>query len=132
MNARDRSPSVFGRWLRPLLVGLCVGLLCCTALLLLMARLVGSVDVPRQAVMPLAIVAAAVAALAAGFTAARLAGKNGLLLGAACGLLLFLIILIAGFARYAGVDGGTAVIKLAALVVAAGFGGLLGVNRRSR
>lgn len=132
MRSRDRADSVFRRWLRPLLIGLCVGLLCCMALLLLLAALVGSVDVPRTAVVPMAVTAAAVAAFAAGLTVARIAGKNGLLLGAACGLALFLLILVAGFARYTAVDGGTTAIKLAALTVAGAVGGVLGVSRRSR
>ena len=130
MKPNDNTRPLFSRLLRPLLVGLCVGVISCTLLLLLMALLVGSVDVPRQAVLPLAIAAGAIAAFLAGLVTARMAGKNGLLLGMACGLLMFLLILVAGFVRYTGVDAGVSAIKLAALLVAGGVGGVLGVNRR--
>ncbi len=130
MKAQDRTQSFLHRWLRPLLVGLCVGVLCCTLLLLLMALLIRSVDVPRAAITPLAVTAAAVGAFLAGLTAALTARKNGLLLGALCGLALFLLVLIAGAARSAGVSGSYALVKAAVLTVAGAIGGVLGVNRR--
>lgn len=130
MRAHNRTPSFFTRWLRPLLVGTAVGTLGCMALLMLMALVIQKVDVPRSAVLPLAIAAAAVGAFLAGLVAAAMAKQKGLLLGIACGLTLFLLILLAGFARYAGVDGGNAAVKLAVLLLAGGIGGVLGVNMR--
>jgi putative membrane protein (TIGR04086 family) len=97
---------------------------------MLMALIVQSVDVPRAAILPLAITAAAIGAFLAGLTAAAIAKQNGLLLGAVCGLVLFLLILLAGVARYAGVNGGNAVLKLAILLLCGSIGGVLGVNLR--
>lgn len=130
MKPNETTRPLFVRMVRPLLVGLCVGVISCTLLLLLMALAIGSVDIPRRLVLPLAIAAGAVAAFLAGLVAARLSGKNGLLLGLTCGLLLFLLILIAGFVRYTGVDTGVSAVKLAVLLVAGGVGGVLGVNKR--
>ncbi len=132
MRAHDRTPSFFRRWLRPVLVGVAVGLIGCIGLLMLMALIVQSVDVPRAAILPLAIAAAAIGAFLAGLTAAAVAGQKGLLLGAVCGLVLWLLILLAGVARYEGVSGGNALIKLAAFLLAGGIGGVLGVNMRKR
>ena len=126
MKNQDRAP------VKPVLLGLCIGVLCTTLLLLLMALVIRSVDVPRGAVTPLAVVAAGVGAFAAGLTAALAARRNGLLLGAVCGLLLFLIILLAGSLRSGGVDGSFAAVKAAVLTVAGAIGGVLGVNRRRR
>lgn len=130
MKPNENTRSAYARVARPLLAGLCVGVITCTVLLLLAAALVGAVDVPRQAVMPLAYGAAALAAFTAGLVTARLSGKKGLLMGAACGFLLYLLVLTAGFVRYTGVDIGLSALKLAILVVAGGVGGVLGVNRR--
>ena len=130
MRAHDRTPSFFHRWLRPVLVGVAVGLIGCIGLLMLMALIVQSVDVPRAAILPLAIAAAAIGAFLAGLTAAAIAGQKGLLLGAVCGFVLWLLILLAGVARYEGVSGGNALIKLAALLLSGGIGGVLGVNMR--
>ena len=130
MRAHDRTSSFFTRWLRPALIGVAVGLIVCIGLLMLMALVVQSVDVPRAAILPLAIIAAALGAFAAGLTSAAVAGQKGLMLGFVCGLALWLLILIAGVARYEGVSGGNALIKLAALVLSGGIGGVLGVNMR--
>lgn len=130
MRAHDRTPSFFRSWLRPVLVGVAVGLIGCIGLLMLMALVVQSVDVPRAVILPLALAAAAIGALLAGLTAAAIAKQKGLLLGAVCGLVLWLLILLAGVARYEGVSGGNALIKFAALLLSGGIGGVLGVNMR--
>ncbi len=130
MNTRDKSGGFVQQWVRPLLVGTAVSVILCVAMLFLMAALVQSVDVPRVAVTPMAVAAAAVGAFGGGLTAATLAGRKGLAVGALCGTVLFLLILLAGVARLDGVDGVYSLLKLAVLIVTGGLGGVLGVNRR--
>ena len=132
MSGRNGSPSVFERWVRPVLIGVAVGVIVCILLLLMMAAVVQTVDVPRRATMPLAVIAAAAGAFAAGLTASAVTGRRGLPVGAVCGLTMFLLILIAGFVRYSGVSGGYALIKLAALLVSGSVGGLLGMGLRRK
>ena len=132
MNAQEPTRAILHRWVRPLLVGLCVGVLCCTLLLLLAAFLIRSVEIPRAAVTPLAVAAAGIGAFAAGLAAALTAGQRGLVTGALCGLLLFIIILLAGLFRSSGIDLGYTAVKCAVLTVAGAVGGVLGVNRRRR
>lgn len=132
MNTQSTTRTVLQQWVRPLLVGLCVGVLCCTLLLLLAALAIQSVEIPRAAVTPLATVAAGIGAFAGGLAAALAAGRRGLVMGALCGILLFVIILLAGLARATGIDPGYAAIKLAVLTVAGAIGGVLGVNRKRR
>ena len=132
MRSQNGAGSLTRQWLRPLLIGTAVGVVCCTLLLLVMAAVVNAVDIPRAATVPLAVAAAAIGAFAAGLAAALTAGRHGLAVGAASGVLLFLVILVAGFIRYAGVDGGYALLKAAVLMVMGGLGGVLGVNRRRR
>jgi len=71
-------------------------------------------------------------AFAAGLAAALTAGQRGLVIGALCGLLLFIIILLAGLFRSSGIDLGYTAVKCAVLTVAGAVGGVLGVNRRRR
>ena len=132
MNTQPSTRTILQQWVRPLLVGLCVGVLCCTLLLLLAALAIQSVEIPRAAVTPLATVAAGIGAFAGGLAAALAAGRRGLVMGALCGILLFVIILLAGVARTTGIDSGYAAIKLAVLTVAGAVGGVLGVNRKRR
>ena len=132
MRAQDRSPSFFRCWLRPMLVGVAVGLIVSVGMLMLMALLVQTLDVPRVAVLPMAIAAAAIGAFSAGLTAAAVSKQRGLVHGLVCGLVLWFLILAAGFSRYAGVSAGNAAIKLAVLVLTGAIGGVLGVNMRKR
>ena len=118
-------------FLRPLLVGLCIGVVSCTLLLLLAALLFRSVDIPTGAVTPIAVTVAAIGTFLAGWVAARVAGSRGLLIGSACGLVLFLTILLIGLIR-GNVEVGFAAIKLAALTLSGAIGGVLGVNHKRR
>ena len=59
------------RFLRPVIIGAVVGALCCTLLLAVMAAIVASQDIPKAAITPMAIVAAAAGAFFGGFAAAR-------------------------------------------------------------
>lgn len=117
--------------LQPLLIGLCVGVVSCTLLLLAAAYMIRTADMAPGVATPIAITAAAISALLGGWATARCAGRRGLLLGGACGALLFLIILLVGLFR-GGVEGGYAAIKLAALVFGGAGGGILGVHRKRR
>lgn len=129
MNTRDSNRPSPLAWWRPLTCGLCVGVLFSTLLLLLCALLIQSVEIPLGTATPLAVAAAGTGALAAGWTAARIAGCRGLVWGVLCGGLLTLIILVAGLVRAGGVDPGFAAVKAAVLTVAGGIGGVLGIGK---
>ena len=130
MKTQDKP--ILRQWLRPIGVGLCVGVIVGTLTLLLLALLFRSVEIPHGAAAPLAVTAAAVGAFGAGLTAARLARCRGLAVGALCGVGLFLILLVAGLIRHGDVAPAFALIKGAALTLSGGVGGLLGVGRKHR
>ena len=130
MRTQEKNASFITGWVRPLLIGLAVSIVVCVAVLMLMALLVQQVDVPRAAVLPMAIAAGALGAFGGGMASAIVSGQRGLVMGCLCGLALFLLILLTGFIRYTGVSSGTAFIKMAVLAVTGGLGGVLGVNRR--
>ena len=91
-------------------------------------RFAGGENTGLRMKLIVAIGAAAVGAFFGGLTAARLTGKNGLFIGACCGVLLFLLVLAAGFVKNTGVSVGYAFVKLGVLTVLGGIGGALGVN----
>ena len=130
MKPREKSASLWQTLLRPVAIGLCVGVVCCTLCLLLAALLLNTVDVPQGAVAPLAVCAAGLGAFAAGVAAALATGCRGLMWGAVCGGLLYLVLLLAGLIRTGSIDGGYALIKMAVLTLCGALGGLLAVNRK--
>ena len=130
MKPHEKTKPLWSVAWRPLGIGLCMGVVCCTLLLLLAALLLNTADIPHGVVMPLAVCAAGCGAFTAGLAAALIAGQRGLVWGAVCGGLLYLILLLVGLVRSGGVDGGYAVIKAALLTLCGAIGGLIAVNRK--
>ena len=129
---KEDSSAMVKRFLRPVIIGAVVGALCCTLLLAVMAAIVASQDIPKAAITPMAIVAAAAGAFFGGFAAARIAKEKGLLIGGACGLLLFILAALAGFAFLKEIRGAYILVKLAVMLVLSALGGVIGVNLRKR
>ena len=115
---------------RALLPGVAVGAVTATGLMLLCALLTVRLDLPQEATTPMALSAAGLGALVGGATAGLCHRQKGLPLGAVCGTLLYLILLIAGLARGGGLALGYAALKWAVLTVCSAAGGVWGVNRR--
>ena len=129
---KEDSSAMVKRFLRPVIIGAVVGALCCTLLLAVMAAIVASQDIPKAAITPMAIVAAAAGAFFGGFAAARIAKEKGLLIGGACGLLLFILVALAGFAFLKEIRGAYILVKLAVMLVLSALGCVIGVNLRKR
>lgn len=129
MKSHKEETAVLQKWVRPMLFGAVAGALTCLAVLLLLAALLAARDVPQTAVTPMAVAAAAIGAFVGGFVAAKIAGEKGWLFGAACGLLLFLLILVAGgLSMLRDIRGSMLLTKLGVMLAAAAVGGMAGVN----
>lgn len=123
-HAARRLPS----WTPAVLFGLIAGAAVCFLVLLVLAAVMTSRDLPQGALSPMVTVAGGLGAFVAGWTAARKRGKQGMAIGAGCGSLMFLILLIAGLSAGGGLSSLT-LVKLAVLVLLASLGGVVGVNR---
>ena len=123
------TSSRFSPLIKPILIGLCVGVVTATLFLSLCALLVYKLSLPTGAVTPLAVVALGLGGLGGGVAAGLCAKKNGLLTGAVCATLLYLVLLVAGLSR-GGVSPAFAVLKWAVLTVCSAAGSIWGVNRR--
>lgn len=133
MKPRKEETGIFGKWIRPIGLGAAAGAVGCLLMLLLLAALLLTQDVPQTGVAPLALVAAVTGAFIGGFTSGRICGENGWLAGSLAGLVLFLMLLIAGrFAMVADAAGTHLWVKLATMLVAAAVGGIVAVNVRQR
>ena len=130
MSTHHPIPARLSAWLRPLLIGVCVGVVCTTLLLILCALLLYTLALPTAVVTPMALTALGLGGVAGGFAAGFCGKEKGLLTGGLCGVLLALILLIAGIADGSGPQWGYAVLQWAVLTVCSAAGGVLGVNRR--
>ena len=129
---KEDSSAIIKRVLRPVVIGTVIGAGGCLLILLLMAAVMASSDIPKAAVTPMAVAAAAIGAFISGIVAARISREKVLMLGAVCGLLLYLLVMLAGFAVLREIRGAYAVVKLAVMIGCAALGGVLGVNMGKR
>lgn len=127
-----KEPADIGSYIKPILIGTAAGTIACIVLLLLASVIVAVGNVPHGVVSPIAIVIAALSALCGGFFASRAAGARGMAVGAAAGLVLFLLIFLAGIAFMKQPVTLIMVIKLALMVIFGGGGGVFGINTRRR
>ncbi len=123
-----REPSAAVRVVRPIAWGVGIGLVVCTALLMIAAAIMTGVSLPSAAVTPIAWGIAAVSAFFGGFFAARISRERGLLLGAVCGLVVFLLTAAIGLTVSQEVNGSAMLLKAALMLGAGAVGGIVGVN----
>lgn len=131
MKKSREQTSVVSRVVRSLVIGAAVGILFGVLLLLAAAAVMTSVGT-TTAVTPVALAVIALAALVGGFAAARLLGERGLLIGAACGALLFVVTMLGGLGIESTAGGAVAFLKP---IIAVGFGalgGTAGVNLKRK
>lgn len=132
MKSRKEDTAIVKNIARPILIGAGVGALCCLLVLLVMAAVLAAKDIPQTAVTPMAVVAGAFGSFIAGLVAARIARTKGLMFGSATGLLLYLIIMLAGFAVLKDIRGAYALVKMAILIGCGAVGGVIGVNMKKK
>lgn len=118
--------------IRPILIGVLIGAVVCLIILLLMAVAAVYFDIPPAAVVPLATVAAALGALVGGFTAAKIASRNGWFIGALSALFLFAMSMLAGIGLFSQMNMGYVGIKLLVMLACGMVGGMFAVNMRVR
>ena len=127
-----REPSAVARIVRPIVFGVGVGLIACTALLMIAAAIMTAVTVPSSVTTPIALAIAAIAAFVGGWVSARMSRERGLLFGAGCGFFLFLLITAVGLSVFQEVHGSAMLIKAALMIGCGAFGGVLGVNTKRK
>ena len=120
--------------IRAIVIGSVAGAALCAVLLgILSLAFVSAENIPQGLLSPLVIAVSVLSAFLAGFIAAKLARKRGLLFGAAAGLLLFALFLISGLAASnkaadPAVPGG----RLLVMFLSGAIGGLVAVSNRPR
>lgn len=101
------------------------------ALFLVSHFVVMSASVPLRVIEPIILVIGIIGSFVSGYISSRLIKKNGLLVGALCGLIIFLVMAISNF-TVTGEMGILMLIKFIAIVCSASIGGIIGVNKRKK
>lgn len=125
-------PSHGGSSHKPLLVGIALAVLLGSAvgmaLLLLGSWLLCHTELPLYAASPIATSAVSIGTAVSGMVLAGRQKKNGLLLGASCGLFFFLAFTAAAVLMGAKTFSAFSAIKLLCFIVSGALGGYLGMT----
>ena len=132
-KALDRRPVLEA--LRAVVVGSVAGAALCAVFLGIFSLLfVSAESIPQGILSPLVIGVSVISAFAAGFIAAKLTGKRGILFGAAAGMLLFALFLLSGLAVSSNkaVDPSMPGVRLLVMLLSGSIGGIVAVSRRAK
>lgn len=113
---------------KPLLKGAVFGLVAIIIALMLIALIMSFGILPISAAPALASVSVAIGAFFGGFISAKKLGKNGILVGALCGAVLFALFTIIGLATFSSAPSASTLIRLIVFITASAVGGIVGVG----
>ncbi len=112
------------------LIGVIVGTVICVALMALCSLIiVKSGGISPSYIHLIVTFLTSFGAFAGGFAAGKCEGKNGILTGSICGIILFFLILIGSFIVIRGPITFSTLTKLIVIVISGGIGGIFGVNK---
>lgn len=111
-------------------IGAGIGTLCATVLIFAMAAVLAIGNIPTALIIPLVTAALAFGGFAAGIAAAKLSKSRGLVCGAIAGALFFLLVWASGGIIGEAAFGAITAIKAGIMILAAAFGGIIGVNKQ--
>lgn len=111
-------------------IGAGIGALCAAVLIFAMAAVLAIGNIPTALIIPLVTAALAFGGFAAGIAAAKLSKSRGMVCGAIAGALFFLLVWASGGIIGEAAFGAITAIKAGIMILAAAFGGIIGVNKQ--
>lgn len=111
-------------------IGAGVGTLCAAVLIFAMAAVLAIGNMPTALIIPLVTAALVFGGFAAGIAAAKLSKSRGMVCGAIAGALFFLLVWASGGIIGEAAFGAITAIKAGIMILAAAFGGIIGVNKQ--
>lgn len=131
MRTRKEEMTGWRGLAKTVAISVAIGLVAAAVLLFLAAALMTAVDLPEEAISPIAMAALGIGSLISGIMAAKRTGKNGLIVGTMCGLAIFLLTLITGLSIFQTAQTGSTLFKLAISALCGAIGGVLGVGGKT-
>lgn len=132
MDKYSKAPSVSAAQIyRSVALGSLSGVAVTILVMLLMAVLLSSVDLPESAPGVMSTACIGLGALLGGFIAAKRNGRHGLLVGFISGTVMYIIFALLALALGSGV-GMIFITRLIVAAVMSALGGVLGINLRRK
>lgn len=128
----NNTSTPFEAFAKPLISGLIIGLIVTAMLFVLFALGMSFYILPTNSANLVASISLTVGSFCGGFFAAKKLGKNGLIIGALCGLVTFLLFTLIGIAAFGNAPGTSTLIRLLIFVTSGAIGGIIGVGNTDK
>lgn len=122
----------FNKYIKVTIIGVLSGTATIIALFVVAAFVMDKLNVPLTLIPVVSTIAGALGSFVASFVVCKIIRKKGMLIGFLCGLVLCLIIFIAGNIFSEISLGIGALSKIFAIIIASVIGGVLGVNSKRK
>lgn len=132
MKKRLGDTSSAMPWIKQIVIGSLAGIAVIIIILMLLALVISFGILPVSSCPAMASIALAIGGFTSGFISAKKHGKNGLVVGALCGTLLFIIFTLIGLAAFKSSPGGATLIRLLIFLTSSSVGGIVGVGNGSK
>lgn len=130
MSKSDKK-SVNNTAAKPIIIGTVCGSALCTALLIATSLFILKKGcIPYEILETVMLISTVISSFVSGFIAGKIHHKNGLLFGTAAGFTLFVIIFFGGLIAVGESVSLLTFTRALLMILAGGFGGILGVNSR--
>ncbi len=126
------NSSPLNTTIKPTVFGLIIGIAVIAFLFVFFALLMSFDILPLSSANVVSSIAISTGAFFAGFTAAKKLAKNGLIIGAACGVLLFLLFTLIGMAAFKSAPGTSTLVRLLIFATSGAIGGIIGVGNADK
>ena len=131
-NKSSVSPSSYEVWLKAILTGTVLGITVTLCLFVLLALIMSFSILPTSSAGIVSSIAIAVGSFFGGLSTSKKLGKNGLIIGAICGFLLFILLTLIGIAAFKSAPGSSTLIRLLIFVTSGAIGGIIGVGNSDK
>ena len=116
----------------PILIGSGIGVVVILLLLVLFSLILTISDFGSGVLMPMSTVCVGFGALAAGFAASKINGKNGFITGMMSGAVLYVLFLLISLIVSGGAISMVSFFRLIIMLVCSAIGGILGINLKRK
>ena len=124
----NTNSSALEKFTKPIIFGLIIGTVVIGALFVLFTLIISFDILPINSANVVSSIAISVGSFFAGFSSAKRLAKNGLIIGAICGFITFLLFTIIGIAAFKSAPSTSALIRLLIFTTSGAIGGIIGVG----
>ncbi|MEG1993601.1 MAG: TIGR04086 family membrane protein [Oscillospiraceae bacterium] len=128
----NSNNAIVNKYAKSVGISTAFGVAVAAVLLLICSFVMSVIDVPQSAIEPMAMFCACLGAFVSGYMCSRINKEKGFFMGLVCGFIIFTLTFLSGIIIVPLEITPMILVKLFSLLVSAGIGGMIGVNKKEK